>query len=237
MKTAIILIAIIVLGIVVWWTVSYPSGTWRYKINVTVETPEGLKTGSAVREVSVYSYPTPFPEDSGAKVRITYGEAVVVDLGSRGVLFALTTEELWGTNYSKMLPFFVFSKEQGSLMPENIRKFRALEAGPSEVASTWYPDFVTFKNIDDRKTAIRIFANDLTQVFGEGVLLKSITLEMTKEPVTKGVVDKYLPWLEPWREEQKKLPIYTTVNPKDWEGAENPEFARAAISGFKREGF
>ena len=29
----------------------FPSGTWRYKMTVTVETPEGIKTGSAVREV------------------------------------------------------------------------------------------------------------------------------------------------------------------------------------------
>ena len=28
----------------------YVSGTWRYRITVEVETPEGLKSGSAVRE-------------------------------------------------------------------------------------------------------------------------------------------------------------------------------------------
>jgi hypothetical protein len=27
------------------------AGSWRYKMTVEVETPEGLKTGSAVREV------------------------------------------------------------------------------------------------------------------------------------------------------------------------------------------
>jgi len=31
---------------------SYVSGTWRYKMTVVVETPEGIKSGSAVREVS-----------------------------------------------------------------------------------------------------------------------------------------------------------------------------------------
>lgn len=41
MKTAIAVIAILVLGVAVWWKVSFSSGTWRYKMTVTVETPEG----------------------------------------------------------------------------------------------------------------------------------------------------------------------------------------------------
>lgn len=237
MQKALLIIAILSFSVVGLWKIMYPSGTWRYKMTVEVETPEGIKAGSAVREVSVYTYPTPFPEDSGFKIGLAYGEAVVVDLGIRGVLFALTTENTWGTRYSKMLPFFVFSKEEGSLTPQNIRRFRTLQAGPVEIDPKWYPDLAFFKDINNFKTATRIPSDDLAAVFGDGVALKSITLAMTKEPVTKGVVDKYLPWLDAWREKQNKLPVYTTVNPKDWEDAENAEFARAAIGGLKREGF
>jgi hypothetical protein len=32
-----------------------PSGTWRYKMTVEVETPEGIKSGLAVREVTIHS--------------------------------------------------------------------------------------------------------------------------------------------------------------------------------------
>ena len=35
------------------WRQAYPSGSWRYKMTVVVQTPEGIKTGSAVREVDV----------------------------------------------------------------------------------------------------------------------------------------------------------------------------------------
>jgi hypothetical protein len=238
------------------WTTFYPSGTWRYKITVTVETPEGIKTGSAVREVSVYSYPTPFPEDSGAQVRVAYGEAVVVDLGERGVLFALLNGAKLGVDYGHSLPFYIFPSSTGGTTAAGIRHYRNLKTSTTEIAPEWYPTFVHFKDINNRKTAEPVMEMEpctnpktriprsmfcikedrFVEIYGEGVRLESVTVEMTTEPVTKGIVDKYLPWLEPWRAEQKKLPIYTTVNPTDWAGAENPEFAQTAIGGLKREG-
>lgn len=57
--------------------------TWRYKMTVTVETPEGIKTGSAVREISNSLQGNNWPDvGNPAGVR---GEAVVVDLSKRGV--------------------------------------------------------------------------------------------------------------------------------------------------------
>ncbi len=239
MKVLFGLIGVMVLGVIAWWNTSFPSGTWRYKMTVIVETPEGLKSGSAVREVFAWREPKILPEVSGGQIQLSYGEAVVVDLGSRGVLFALTTEDLWGMRYSKMLPFLVFSEEEGSLMPNSIRRFRTLHAGPTEVSPKWYPDFAYFKDINNRKTVTRVFASDLDKAFGDGVTLKSITLEMTKKPITKGVVDKYLPWLEPLQQEraQRARSTYSRrADPKEWEGAEDPDFAPAAIFGLKREG-
>ncbi|HTK84182.1 MAG TPA: hypothetical protein VL625_03765 [Patescibacteria group bacterium] len=62
----------------------YSAASGRYKITVTVETPEGLKTGSAVREIYAKSGgPTMLAEASSGHVDAT-GEAVVVDLGKRG---------------------------------------------------------------------------------------------------------------------------------------------------------
>ena len=42
-------------AVVTWWTYEFPSATWRYKITVEVETPEGLKTGTAVRQLRQYT--------------------------------------------------------------------------------------------------------------------------------------------------------------------------------------
>lgn len=66
---------------------------YRYRLTVEVDTPEGLRTGSSVIEVrtaieSDKAIPTP-----GAFRTQARGEAVAVDLGSRGVLFALLQSE------------------------------------------------------------------------------------------------------------------------------------------------
>jgi len=63
------------------------SGTWRYRVTVEIETPEGIKSGSAVRELSVGTPLINLP-DAGNPGRIR-GEAVVIDLGVIGKVFSL----------------------------------------------------------------------------------------------------------------------------------------------------
>ena len=58
---------------------------YRYRLTLDVETPEGAKTGSSVIEVRTWE--THFEgKRTNHEVR---GQAVVVDLGARGLLFAL----------------------------------------------------------------------------------------------------------------------------------------------------
>jgi hypothetical protein len=64
--------------------------TWRYKITIEIETPEGIKTGSAVREVRAWKNAAKIINPDVAPIEYeVIGEAVVVDLGKRGVLFGL----------------------------------------------------------------------------------------------------------------------------------------------------
>ena len=86
---ALILILAISLPIKYWY---FPAGSWRYEVTITVDTPEGVKTGSAVHEISNSKGLFGFP-DAGNPADIE-GEAVVVDLGERGVLFALISQGL-----------------------------------------------------------------------------------------------------------------------------------------------
>ncbi|MDP3550575.1 MAG: hypothetical protein Q8R81_09275, partial [Novosphingobium sp.] len=64
--------------------------TMRYKMTVEVETPEGLKTGFAVRELE-FRDRSGFPlGESRPQIKLR-GEAVAVDLGGGRTLFALLT--------------------------------------------------------------------------------------------------------------------------------------------------
>ncbi len=191
---------------VVGWNYAYPSGTWRYKITVNVETPEGIKSGSAVREVHVVAPPPFAPPDVNTSTDVK-GEAVVVDLGKRGKLFALIDLDDWRI-IARTFP------DHGGLTPKGIRYYNSLNSISAQMPLEAYPRVVAFKNINDPKTVIEpykvIFGDqgssfyerskaqrvqdDLDSVFGKGVKLKDMQLEITNEVVTWGILDT-LPWL------------------------------------------
>lgn len=58
-----------------------------------------------------------------------------------------------------------------------------------------YPLLVTFDDINDPKSIKRVDPDDLVATFGPGYSLKSITLEITDEPVTTGELEKVLRWI------------------------------------------
>lgn len=180
----------------------FMTGTWRYKITVEVETPEGIKAGSAVREISVQRGISLTPEMT-AQVNFK-GEAVVVDLGERGILFALLTS-------AKTIPFYTFPSGVGYTTVEGIDYYRHLKAGPKELGAREYPMFVRFRDLQDPKTVGRVVHSDslknsilkfdpnypvdtFEEAFGKDVKLKSIFIEMTDEPAVVENVVKILPW-------------------------------------------
>ncbi|WP_447971531.1 hypothetical protein [Nitrospira sp. M1] len=63
-----------------------------------------------------------------------------------------------------------------------------------EVLPEYYPLLVTFTDIHDPTTVKKVESDDLTAMFGPGVTLKRITLEITDEPVTEGEIEQVLGW-------------------------------------------
>lgn len=191
----------------------YPSGSWRYKLTVTVETPEGIKTGSAVREVHAQEQPHPLPEMKPTAYSIK-GEAAVVDLGKRGQLFALLPTYIGGSDGWRSIVFAAFPTNLKGR--QRINYYQSLTGQSKELDPSHYPVMVHFKDPQDPKTVeslleykpcpdekgiprnSRCITDDhFAEFFGEGVRLKSVSIEMTDEPVTKGLVQKYLPTYQP----------------------------------------
>jgi hypothetical protein len=54
---------------------------------------------------------------------------------------------------------------------------------------------VTFGNISDPTSVQQVDPDDLAATFGAGYALRAVTLEITGEPVTIGVVEGVLGWL------------------------------------------
>lgn len=200
-----IVFIIFVLVVVGGWKMAFPTNSFRYKVTVNIQTPEGLKSGSAVREAKIYQQPE--VGDSGPWVNVS-GEAVAIDLGERGVVFAVM-----GKN-DYILVYNTFPEGPPILTRKGARYYQQLRA-KAIVELTYYPLLVAFQNIDDPKTIKvayrpileRKFDNpgyvykavsaedNMEKIFGKGVKLQSITVEMTEEDTT-WKIEKHLPWLE-----------------------------------------
>ena len=180
---------LIIIAVYVGYEAYFNHGSWNYKLTLVVETPEGQVVGSAVRKV--YGYREPIilqflPSASYAHADVK-GEAVVVDLGQRGVLFALLTASNGVNGDAKYIVFrgFPFHWKDATgethiggseLTSEGIRYYRSLK-GRKELALEKLPMLVRFRDIKDPKTVGLVDPNDLQQSFGKGVKLVSTTLE------------------------------------------------------------
>jgi hypothetical protein len=198
----------------------YPD--YRYRLTVEVDTPEGLKSGSSVIEVSTSkSGASSIPSPNTISTRIR-GEAVAVDMGERGTLFALLRSEEsvdWAAGpLLTIVPDVPYKDIEDILEKENrdpsfdIRMNKLYKlSGQYELPRhysnaqrrpkpsdppTAYPMMVTFKDMANPKSVTKIDPDNLAEFFGEGVKLTRITVERTDEDVTDTIEHK-LAWLKP----------------------------------------
>ena len=203
------------------------SGTWRYKMTVVVETPEGLKSGSAVREMSNSRSKIELDLPQATHPAKITGEAVVVDLGERGILFALLNGYRYGPDHAKTILFDVFPSGQGGNSAEGIKYYSNLRDAKAVLEAPDYPVLVMFRNINDpksvepvmrirggsgyvRREEYKIKEDCFEELFGKGVRLKEITIEMTDEPVT-WVVKNKLSWIDDYYESQFDGQRFNTI--------------------------
>lgn len=160
--------------------------TYRYRMTVEVETPDGVRTGSSVIEVRTYDSPRfPGPEAAGVRSRVR-GEAVAVDLPGGGTLFALLRGEngQGAENYAwALLPELPNKGATPEARRANYSALRTVERRV-ELQRDNQPRLVTFRDISDPKTVEPVDPDDLNKSFGPGYSLHRITVQITDEPVT-----------------------------------------------------
>ena len=185
----------------------------RYRLTATVETSEGVRTGSSVIEVNwAMSRTSPPLGGSGYTVE---GEAAAVDLPGGQTLFVLlrSAEEVdWAAWVIKRIPTAGMA-EQAKPTPSDraeqiasekryldlVRADRAVHAvwkpePPHNLPGLSVPSLVRFRDIADPKSVEQVDPANLAKSFGPGVRLKSLTVQVTDEPVTVGI-EKKLAWL------------------------------------------
>lgn len=177
--------------------------TIRYRLTLDVDTPDGLKTGSGVIQITM-NYNDGLLKGLGNLVNPVFvGEAVSVDLGSRGILFCLLSrdEKRKGSpqDPSALVSSWLPDQDKtGSLSSFYDSMIRHKPKG--EIPPDRLPLLVRFRDINDPKSIERVDPSNLAASFGPGVQLVRATIQITDDPVTK-TMEKIIPWWNgpfPW---------------------------------------
>lgn len=169
----------------------------KYRLTVTLRIHGRRVSGSSVRRLRFHQG---LRSAQGLDVDRwrTEGDAAVVDLGERGLLFATlgarrfdTTQGIWYVGGDPWMPLAPFFRAYGPYGPAWRRSSSsAVVLQPAE-----YPVLVTFPDRSRADSLLDVDPADLSASFGPGVELGSISVQVTHDRVTRGVVQDALPWL------------------------------------------
>ena len=206
--------------------------SYRFKMTVDVETPEGLKTGSSVYEVETTGSRDLVAGGKGSRFMFR-GEAVAVDLPDGRTLFALlSTLAMSGLD---VLPVSSMVAMDPNFDYDWMASTKRIASGDgikssAEVPAGYYPLLVTFTDIDDPSSVQRVDPANLAASFGLGIRLKRITVEVTDDDVTTGI-EKRLQWLPKHRGTLKRNPPRHLDDPSD------PDLLTIDVGPFSTERF
>jgi hypothetical protein len=174
----------------------YPKYVYRFKMTIEIDTPDGVRSGYSVYEVTAQKHAKLLPE-ARARSRDVRGEAVAVDLPDGKTVFALLkTMNGLGDNSLAHLSMATLDPAYKNDWVVSARRIAVGDGiqSPAEVAPENYPMLVMFRNPADPASVVKVDQYDLVASFGAGYNLKAITVQVTDEPVTTGI-EKRLGWL------------------------------------------
>jgi hypothetical protein len=195
-----LIIVLIIIGIpVIWFWVSFPTVSYRYRLTVAVECDGQVHSGSSVIEVLFRFNPKWLPPSGGTYNVFVTGQAVLIDLGARGVLVAA----LGGNPYdlsvvnASLLPSRAFlpalwnDPSDSPTTPHNQRAISRMK-GRADLDYGGMPAFYWFSNPADLASAKEVKPADFASVIGDATRLISAQVEITHDPVVINI-DKKLP--------------------------------------------
>ena len=199
---------ILVILVAIWHVFFPPKYIWYQRVEIVVNTPDGPKVGHGDTEVMLI---VPRIKSAlGSQYSWAYwGEAAVVDLGQGRYVFALLADRTNRWHPDVLLRRV--GKRENALPPltaETARRWhrkllnlpRPLPIQPGKDI-----ELAAFTDLSDPSSLVAVNTNaDLQNVFGEGVSLGEMTLQIIAPPRSKGAVDAALPWL---RDGVKHFPV------------------------------
>jgi hypothetical protein len=179
----------------------YPTYTYRYRLSVEVETPDGLRSGSSVIEVRYEMFPKIVTDRD--HISRVFGEAVFVDLGRGKNVVALLASGPRGEDvgYPGGVVFQAFELNGNDpntpkLLPQlqGKRDLDIYHSSYHDRTRRFLPTFVTFGDPKDFKS-VKLAPHGLfDEIFGAAYKLHGVSIQMTRDAITKQI-EKNLPWL------------------------------------------
>ncbi|MDH5587790.1 MAG: hypothetical protein OEZ05_14320 [Nitrospirota bacterium] len=198
-----LLIVVLVLGMGTLGYCFFNSYSWHQKMTIEVEVDGQLYSGSSVVEVQV-GQSDPITERLGYPLAFgARGEAAFVELPGKRYLFAL----LDGGPPDSGPQTNALNIFKDELPSKGMERFAILSESQfkRDIPRSHYPLLVTFTDITDPTTVKKVDPANLAVIFGSGVSMKRLTLEITDEPVTEGKIESVLGWYWEYRENGFRL--------------------------------
>lgn len=181
---------------------------FRFRTTVEVDTPQGLRSGSGVMEISAAMATFKLPDSHAVDFRFK-AETVAIDLPG-GVLFMLVS----GLPSARPFGALAIDTIAGGHPREQRLVDFVGELGRKEslgrsaaMATEDYPGFVHFRDIRNARTIDFVDPTDLSKTFGLGVKMRRILLTVVDEPITRGTT--------------KRLPDFGPNGFAAWDGNQN----------------
>jgi hypothetical protein len=164
----------------------------RYRLVVEVLVDGVVKSGFSVIEVKTReSTGWGLPEASGIR-SVVRGEAAFVDLGPKGNVVALLRwQPPLGMSLVSGLVQGAFEATHPKLDWKQVHSLK----GQADLTGRLRPYLVSFSDPNDPASAKIVAPDAFPTVFGQGVRLARIYVEITDEPPSQGALEKRLPWV------------------------------------------
>jgi hypothetical protein len=183
---------------------------WRQKLTVTLDTPQGVTTGSSVTAICVE-----LTNARSNRIARIMGEATVVEVGRGQYLFALLSGQLHYKNSDQYTDELVELVWQDVLPPRRHQRvgeqnfdgrkewgprYRAIAElqGARDMTVALWPTFVMFTDLNDPSSVKVLAPHAFKEAFGHGIAVRAVSLELTRDAATDGAAGAVLPWLAKW---------------------------------------
>jgi hypothetical protein len=174
----------------------------RFRLVISMEVDEQVYESSGVIETK-WSYQQPWAREMTGRPWVVdvVGQAIAIDVGSRGRMFLLLVGDRsrkgsFG-NMPSLLVGAIANRSVGGVTKDELAEI--VRQSPSvNVPAASLPMLVRFRDAVDPRSIEHVDPTNITATFGAGVMLKGVTLEVTNAPVTTGL-EHILPWAASFR--------------------------------------